>query len=99
MAVGDTDKIRRYAPHLIENARREGKTRITIRVGDVRNELGVKNYSDVFRVLKSDEFHTKSGTRLIYDRGVLSRAGANVYLEFEILPLSGDRPKEHPNGS
>ena len=99
MAVGDTDNIRRYAPQLIEDARREGKTRITIRVGDVRNELGVKNYSDVFRVLKSDEFYTQTGVQLIYDRGVPSRAGANVYLEFEILPLSEYKPKEHFNES
>ena len=99
---------------------------MTIRVGDVRNELvpkpceydilthpivipakagipglgaacicqnqldtvlGVKNYSDVFRVLKSDEFHVQTCVRLISDRGVPSRAGANVYLEFEILTM------------
>ena len=93
MAAGDTEKIRRYLPKLIEDARRKGEPTKTIRVGDVRNKIGVKNYSDVSRILGSEGFHSEADVRLLNkdDSKVPSGKGANVYFEFEIL--SSDKSK------
>ena len=91
MPPRDADRIRNYATQLVANARRNGDTSITIRAGDIHKDLGLRNvYSSVCQVLDGRSFHAQAGVELVDYRGVPSRAGANAYFEFEIVPSDSE---------
>lgn len=86
MPKGDANRIREYATRLVEQARREGKERITIRSGDVHDALGLKQaYPNVGQALGGAIFHRQAGVELVAYRGVPSMHGANSYFVFNIL--------------
>ena len=88
MPRGDADKIRDYATGLVEQARREGKGRITIRAGDVHDALELKRaHANVCQVLDGDIFHRRAGVKIVdYDLPPSGR-GANAEFVFSILAL------------
>ena len=91
MPAGDADRIRDYATQMIEEARREGDTRKTIRAGDVHDALGLTlAHANVCQVLDGSKFHTQARVNLLRYSGAPSRASSNSYFEFEILPVAGD---------
>ena len=89
MPAGDADRIRNYATRLVEDARRNGETRIKIRSGDIHNALGLSQaHANVGQSLEGEIFQNQAGVRLVDYRGVDSRRGANAYFIYEILPAS-----------
>lgn len=91
MPPRDADRIRNYATQLVADARSKGDTSITIRAGDIHKDLGLRNvYSSVCQVLDGRSFHAQAGVELVDYRGVPSRAGANAYFEFEIVPSDSE---------
>ena len=87
MPVGDADKIRGYATCLVEDARREGKTTITFRAGDIHDALGlIQAHPNVCQVLKGEFFHTQARVEFLrYVHRPPSGQGANLEIEFKIL--------------
>ena len=95
MPAGDADRIRNYATRLVEDARREGNARITLRSGDIHDALGLTlAHANVCQVLDGRKFHAQACVRLIEYSGAPSRASSNSYFEFEILPLSQNASEE-----
>ncbi|MYC08352.1 MAG: hypothetical protein F4X57_14480 [Chloroflexi bacterium] len=93
MPVGDSDKVRNYGTQLVEEVRREGRTRITLRAGDIHSALRLTMaHGTVCQALGGVKFHKQAGVKLVGvdDSKAPSRAGANVYFEFEILPTAGN---------
>ena len=86
MAQGDADRSRKYATQLVEEARSRGESRITLRVGDIHDHLGMKlAHANVCQALEGREFHEQSKVKLIDYCGAPSRRSSNSYFEFEIL--------------
>lgn len=104
MPQGDADMIREHATGLVEQARREGRERITIRSGDVHDALKLKQaHSNVGQALDGAKFHKQAHVELVDYHGVDSRRGSNSEFVFSILPLgtrspgiqfSGTRPSD-----
>ena len=95
MPAGDADRIRNYATRLVEDARREGNARITLRAGDIHDALGLRlAHANVCQVLDGRKFQAQASVRLIEYSGAQSRASSNSYFEFEILPLSENVSEE-----
>ena len=89
MPEGDADRIREYATGLVEQARREGKGRITIRAGDVHKALGLRHaHPNVCQAIRGNKFHSKAGVNLVDCDLPPSGQGANAYFIFSILPQS-----------
>ena len=89
MPVGDAERIRDYATRLVENARRDGETRITICSGDVHKALGLSQaYANVGQSLEGGTFQRQAKVRLVDYRGVPSHRGANACFTYEILPAT-----------
>ena len=85
MAVGDSDKVRDYATNLVENARRQGETRITFRTGCISSRLGTEN-ATTSQAIEGNIFQKQASVKLIDYSGPPSRRGGNARFTFEILP-------------
>ena len=86
MPQGDTDKVRAYATQLVEKERHEGKTRITLRSGDIHRAIGLKNaYPTVGQALNGKTFHDMARVKLVDYYGAKSRNGSDSNFVFEIL--------------
>ncbi len=86
MARGDAERIREYLVQLVDEARSEGRTEISVRAGDVRSALGVDD-ANVSQVLKGRKFPAQASVRHLTDRmtGPPSGAGGNLTCHFEIM--------------
>ena len=86
MPVGDAAKIRRHTVQLVQVARSEGEARFNIRVGDVRDELGL-DYSDaaidICQVLETGIFRDQARVEFIGKSG--PRQGVNTTYRLRIL--------------
>ena len=90
MPQGDANRIRDYATRLVEQYRREGKNRITIRAGDVHDALGLRQaHPNVCQALGGNIFHRKAGGKLVDCDLPPSGQGANAEFMFSILPQHG----------
>ena len=86
MPAGDAAEIRRYTGQLVQVARSEGEARLSIRVGDVRDELGL-DYSDaaidICQVLETGIFRDQAGVEFVEKSG--PKQGVNTIYRFRIL--------------
>ena len=96
MPTGDADRIRRYLCQRVEEARLAGKTRVTFRAGDVHGALGlVHAHANVCQVLEGKEFHSLATVEFVrYVYRPPSGRGANLTIEFRMLPKATERPDE-----
>ena len=94
MPPGDADRIRRYLCQRVEEARLAGKTRVTFRAGDVHGALGlVHAHPNVCQVLEGKEFHSLATVEFVrYVYRPPSGRGANLTIEFRVLPKATERP-------
>ena len=85
MPAGDAKRIRDYATKLVDDSRHVGEIEIIIRVGDVRDDLGLV-YSDaaidVCQVLETRKFKTETGVEFLSKTG--PRHGVNTKYRFKI---------------
>ena len=66
MPQGDANRIREHATGLVEQARREGRDRITIRAGDVHKALGLRQaHRNVCQTLEGGIFPREAGVNLV----------------------------------
>ena len=79
------DEIRDFAyKRYIQPARQRGERQVTIRAGDVHEELGLINRMPaVCGALGTEKFQRMCNVRLINREGPTQ--GANVYFTFELL--------------
>ena len=86
MPIGDADKIHKHCEILTREARDAGKDAISIRVGDVRDALGL-DYSDagidICQVLDTAKFRANSRVRLIRKSG--PNQGMGTVYRFKLL--------------
>ena len=100
MPPGDADMIREYATGLVEQARREGMERITIRAGDVHDALDLRQaHANVGQALEGAKFHQQARVKLVDYRGVRSRRGSNSEFVFSILSLGTRSPGIQSSGT
>ena len=94
MPTGDADRIRRYLYQRVEEARQAGKTWVTFRAGDIHRALGmVHSHPNVCQVLKGKKFHSLAHVELLRClEHPPSGQGANVTIEFRVLPKATERP-------
>jgi hypothetical protein len=85
--ASQADRIRKFAlERWITPARREGKTAITIRAGDVHRAMGLANAMPaVCSALGSQKFASLAGVTLLRTEG--PAAGANVYFYFSLFRM------------
>ena len=94
MPKGDVNKIREYAMGLVEQARREGRGSITIRVGDVHKALGLRQaHPNVVKALNEEIFHRQARVKLVDYEGPPTRMVSTAKFVFSILP-SGVQPPD-----
>ena len=88
MPTGDANRIRQYLCRTIEEARRAGEEKVTLRAGDVHRALGMANaYANVCQVLEGGKFHSRAGVQAAgYVYRPPSGQGANLTIEFHVLP-------------
>ena len=86
MPRGDADKIHKHCETLTREARDAGKEDISIRVGDVRDALGL-DYSDagidICQVLDTAKFRANSGVALMEKTG--PKQGMSTVYRFNLL--------------
>ena len=82
------EHIRRYAiKHHIAPARAAGREVVRIRLGDIRQKMGLTNpLQSVRSALGTKLFQDEAGVELLDPIGPC--AGANTYCQFLIRPLS-----------
>ena len=82
------DHIRWYVnEYHIEPARAAGQTEVHIRLGDIRQQMGLTNpLQSVRSALSTKLFQDEAGVELL--EPLDSRAGADTYCRFRIRPLS-----------
>ena len=82
------EHIRRYTTtHYIAPARADGREEVSIRLGDVRQGLGLTNpLQSVRSALGSTLFQDEAAVELLAP--IDPRAGADTYCRFRIRPLS-----------
>ena len=89
--TGEAERIRDYLCQKVNDARQASETSVTFRAGDVHNTLGLRNrHRNVCQVLKGGPFRIRAGVEIA--RIVCSPPsgfGANLVIEFRILPASG----------
>ncbi len=87
MPIGDAAKIRKYLCQLVEGSRSAGAPRICLRVGTIRDDLGL-DYSDaildICQVLETQEFQTEARVELL-ERSEQPRCGADSTFRFNVL--------------
>lgn len=87
MPPGDAERIRQYLCQQVEVARKDGKTTIRFRAGDIHDTLGlVSSHPNVCQVLEGEKFREQAGVE--FERYVYrppSGQGANLEVEFRIL--------------
>lgn len=83
--------IRDYLSQKVDAARQAGETSVTFRTGDVHAALGLRNrMPNVCQVLEGGPFRVQTGVAFVrYVRQPPSGRGANLEIEFRILPTSG----------
>ena len=88
MPTGDADRIRRYLYQRVEEARQEGKTRVTFRAGDIHRALGMAHsHPNVCQVLQGKKFHSLASVEFVrYVDRPPSGQGGNLNIEFRVLP-------------
>ena len=91
------DRIRRYLSLQVDAARRAGRATIAFRAGDVHDALGLVNaHANVCQVLRGRKLQRQARVRRSRIlSGPASRMGANLVVEFAILPstaVMGDHP-------
>ena len=88
MPIGDANRIRRYLLRTVEEERRAGNTKLTLRSGDVHRELGLVNsYRNVCQVLEGVKFHSMAGVEILRRlESPPSGQGANLVIVFRVLP-------------
>ncbi len=68
MPPGDAARIHRHARQLVERSRSAGETRIRLRVGTIRDDMGL-NYpdavADICQVLETDKFQYEARVTLL----------------------------------
>ena len=81
------DTIRRYTiEHHIAPARAAGREEVSIRLGDIRREMGLTNpLQSVRSALGTQLFEREAGVELLAP--IDPRAGADTYCRFRIRPL------------
>ena len=86
MPRGDADKVHKYAGQLVRDARSNGEKEIVIRVGDIRDALGL-NYSDaaidICQVLETQRFQRENG--VLFDSKSGPKQGVGTDYMFRIL--------------
>jgi hypothetical protein len=87
-----SSKVRAYASELYVNeAKRLGRRRFSIRAGDVHKQLGFQNRVPlVCNALKSREFLQANDLRLVETSGPRSGLSTTVTYTYEVV--GGDRP-------
>ena len=93
MPLGYADKVRNYTIQLVESARRQGKTKVHIRAGDVRDTLGIRFVSDIYdicQVLNTKKFRMQARVEFLRKTGLAQ--GMNTTYEFRILGNSHGVP-------
>ena len=71
--------------HYIAPARAAGHEEVRIRLGDIRQRMGLKNPLQAVRsALSTKIFRDKAGVELVVPIG--PRAGADTYCQFRIVP-------------
>lgn len=82
------EQIRRYAiNHHIAPARAAGREVVRIRLGDIRQKMGLTNpLQSVGSALGTRLFQDEAGVELLHQ--IDPRAGADTYCEFSIRPRS-----------
>ena len=86
MPIGDADKIHKHCGNLVQAARDAGKDTISIRVGDVRDALGLHHDDagiDICQVLDTPKFRTNSRVRFIRKAG--PNQGMSTVYRFKLL--------------
>ena len=93
MPTGDAERIHCYVGQRVEDARAKGETTLAIRVGDVRDGMGL-NYSDaiidICQVLETQKFEDEACVKFLDRTG--PRQGANTVFRFEIHCLAPPPP-------
>ena len=84
------EDIRRYIiTHHIAPARTAGREEVSIRLGDIRREMGLTNpLQSVRSVLGTELFQHEAGVELLAP--IDPRAGADTYCRFRIHPLQSE---------
>ena len=87
MPIGDAARIRKHLRQLVEDARSAADPRISLRVGAVRDDLGL-DYSeailDICQVLETRKFQTEARVELLY-RTNRPRCGVDSVFRFNVL--------------
>lgn len=91
MPRGDARRIRNYLCQQVGAARQAGATRVTFRAGDVHDDLGLRNrHPNVCQVLEGELFERQADVEFVgYLYRPPSGLGANLEIEFRLLPASG----------
>ena len=97
MPTGDADRIRRYLLRRVEEARRAGTSELTFRAGDVHKALGMmSSHANVCQVLEGEKFHAIAGVEFVrYIDRPPSGQGANLVIEFRVLPDRTAKPRRY----
>ena len=96
MPAGDADRIRRYLCDVVNETRLAGKSKITLRAGDVHSELGLVNsHPNVCQVLKGKRFHSLAKIKPTkYLHSPPSGQGASLTIEFCVLSGTTEESEE-----
>lgn len=91
MPRGDAQRIRGYLCRQVEAARQADERVVTFRAGDVHDALGLWNsFANVCQVLEGPLFHERANVEIArYVYRPPSGRGANLEIEFLLLPTSG----------
>ena len=91
MPRGDARRIRNYLCRQVDAARQAGATMVTFRAGDVHDQLGLRNrHPNVCQVLEGGLFERQADVEFVrYLYRPPSGLGANLEIEFRLLPASG----------
>ena len=86
--MNTADLIRRYAlKHYIEPARAVGDEEVHIRLGDIRQQMGLTNpLQSVRSALGSQIFQNMAGVEFL--EPIHPRSGADAYYRYHINPLN-----------
>jgi hypothetical protein len=89
--TSQAQQIRDYLRQRVDVRRQAGATSVTFRAGDVHDDLGLRSrLPNVCQVLEGNLFHAQAGVeRVRCLEQPPSGRGANLVIEFRILPTTG----------